>query len=33
MATEQSGPGGIYLFEDFLGAEIPVALTAHFNNL
>lgn len=33
MATVQSGPGGIYLFEDFLGAEVPVALTTHFENL
>ena len=33
MAIEQSGPGGIYMFEDFLGAEVPVALTTHFENL
>ena len=33
MATVQSGPGGIYMFEDFLGAEVPVALTTHFENL
>ena len=33
MATEQSGPGGIYMFEDFLGAEVPIALTTHFENL
>ncbi len=33
MAIEQSGPGGIYMFEDFLGAESPVALTTHFENL
>jgi len=33
MAIEQSGPGGIYMFEDFLGAEVPLALTTHFENL
>lgn len=33
MATVQSGPGEIYMFEDFLGAEVPVALTTHFENL
>ena len=33
MATIQSEVGQIVMFEDFLGAEVPVALTTHFENL
>ncbi len=32
MATEQSGHGRIEVFEDFLGAEIPLASTVEENN-
>lgn len=33
MATVQGGPGKVRMFEDFLGAEVPIALTTDVENL